>query len=263
MSTDNPPQMLFFDMFGTVVSWRTCVTEELSVAALHIVNYPSKDLPADLRDRAAAMTSDDWLAFVAEWRQTYNVFTSTFDTSEKFMSVDQHHYNALQDLLRQRGLEGLFTDEKLWELSFAWHRLNPWPDSVKSLELLNRRFATSTLSNGNVSLLQDLQRHGSLPFTQLVSAENFGAYKPSPLVYKGAARKFGLEPGQCGMVAAHLRDLKAAKSCGFQTIYVERELEEEMSQEQAANAKTDGYVDMWIDLESDGFREVARRFGVE
>ncbi|KAJ5170690.1 uncharacterized protein N7500_003473 [Penicillium coprophilum] len=262
MSTDHPPQMLFFDTFGTVVSWRICVTEELSAAALHIVNHP-QGLPADLRDRAAAMTWDNWLEFVAEWRESYNNFTSTFDPSKEFVSVDQHHYNALQELLRQRDLDGLFTDEKLWELSFAWHRLNPWSDSVQGLELLNRRFATATLSNGNVSLLQDLQRHGSLPFTHLVSAENFKAYKPSPLVYNGAAKMFGLEPGQCGLVAAHLEDLEAAKSCGFQTIYVERELEEEWSKEQAAKAKTEDWVDMWIDLESDGFREVARRFGIE
>ncbi|KAJ5503063.1 hypothetical protein N7463_005937 [Penicillium fimorum] len=262
MSTDHPPQMLFFDVFGTVVSWRICVTEELSAAALHTVNH-RKDLLADLQDRAAATTWDDWLALVAEWRESYNKFTGTFDPSQEFVSVDQHHYNALQDLLRQRGLDGLFTDEKLWELSFAWHRLNPWSDSVGGLELLNRRFATSTLSNGNVSLLQDLQRHGSLPFTHLVSGENFKAYKPSPLVYNGAAKMFGLEPAQCGLVAAHLEDLEAAKSCGFQTIYVEREQEEEWSKEQAAKAKTENWVDMWVDIESDGFREVARRFGIE
>ncbi|KAJ5696323.1 hypothetical protein N7536_006735 [Penicillium majusculum] len=263
MSTDNPPQMLFFDTFGTVVSWRTCVTEELIAATLHAVNHPDKDLPADLRDRALAVTRDDWLAFVAEWRHSYNVFTNAFDPSDEFVSVDQHHYNALQDLLQQRGLGGLFTDEKLWELAFAWHRLNPWSDSAQGIELLNRQFATSTLSNGNVSLLQDLQRHGSLPFTHIVSAENFKAYKPSPLVYNGAAKMFGLEPGQCALVAAHLRDLKAAQSCGFQTIYVEREQEEEMSSEEAAEAKTEGWVDMWVDLESDGFREVAKRFGIE
>ena len=263
MSTDHPAQILFFDTFGTVVSWRTCVAEELSAAALDAVDHARNDVPTDLWERATAMTWDDWLVFVAEWRQTYNRFTSTFDPSNEFVSVDQHHYNALQDLLRQRGLDGLFTDEKLWELAFAWHRLKPWPDSVQGLELLNRLFNTSTLSNGNVSLLQDLQRHGSLPFKHLVSAENFGAYKPSPLVYNGAAKKFGLEPGQCGLVAAHLHDLKAAKSCGFQTIYVAREQEEEMSKEQAAMAKSEGWVDMWVDLESDGFREVARRFGIE
>lgn len=255
--------MLFFDVFGTVVSWRECVTEELSTAALHAVNGPRNNLRADLRDRAAHMFSQDWLAFTEEWRHSYDVFTDTFDASKEFVLVDQHHYNALRKLLHHRDLDGLFTDKKLWELTFAWHRLNPWPDSVSGLELLNRRFPTATLSNGNVSLLQDLQQHGSLPFTHIVSAENFRAYKPSPLVYNGAAHKFGLEPSQCGLVAAHLSDLKAAKDCGFQTIYVERKLEEAWSKEEAAKAKAEGWVDMWVDSRSNGFQEVAKRFGIE
>ncbi|KAJ6083757.1 hypothetical protein N7467_007892 [Penicillium canescens] len=263
MSTTHPPQMLFFDTFGTVVEWRTCVTQELNTAALQAVKSPRKGLSADVRDRAAAMTSHDWLAFAEQWRQSYSIFTATFDPSTEFVSVDQHHFNALQDLLQKHSLDGLFTDEERWELAFSWHRLSPWPDSVPGLAQLNKKFQTSTLSNGNVSLLQDLQRHGSLPFTHLVSSENFGAYKPSPLVYNGAAKKFGLESGQCGMVAAHLGDLKGAKSCGLQTIYVEREFEEAWSPEEIAQAKAEGWVDMWINLKSDGFLEVARLFGIE
>lgn len=237
--------------------------EELSTAALHAVNDPRNGLSADIRDRAAHMFEQDWLSFAEEWRHSYSVFTQTFDPSAGFTSVDQHHYNALQDLLRQHDLDGLFGDKKRWDLAGAWHRLTPWLDSAAGLELLNRGFETATLSNGNVTLLQDLQQHGSLPFTHLVSAENFGAYKPSPLVYDGAAKKFGLDPGQCAMVAAHLSDLKAARSCGFQTIYVERKLEEAWPEEEVAKAKAEGWVDMWIDLESNGLREVARRFGIE
>ncbi|KAJ5143129.1 Haloacid dehalogenase type II [Penicillium bovifimosum] len=263
MSTVNVPQVLFFDVFGTVAPWRTSISEELSTAAQQAVNDPRNELPADVRDRATAMTTQDWLEIANEWRWSYVVFTRTFDSSTEFMSVDQHHYKALQDLLRQRGLDGLFTDEKRWDLAFAWHRLSPWPDSAPGLELLNRQFTTATLSNGNVSLLEDLQKFGSLPFKHIVSAENFGAYKPSPLVYGGAAKKFGMEPNQCGLVAAHLGDLKAAKDCGFQTIYVERELEEHWSKEETEKAKAEGWVNMWIDSQSPGFLEVARRFGIE
>lgn len=129
--------------------------------------------------------------------------------------------------------------------------------------MLNRRFETSTLSNGNLSLLRDLKSRGSLPFTHLTSAEDFGAYKPSPLVYKGAAEKFGYEPSQCAMVAAHLKDLKGAKDCGLQTIFVERYLEETWSPVDVAKAKAEGWVDMWIDADSGGILEVARRFGIE
>jgi 2-haloacid dehalogenase len=256
------PTALFFDIFGTVVEWRSCVTSAFVSAAQQALNDPNRDIPADARARASTLTESDWLGVAEDWRRSYGEFTSNFDASKPFISVDQHHHTALQDLLTQRGVRELFTADELWELTLAWHRLNPWDDSVRGLELLNSRFVTSTLSNGNVSLLQDLKEFGSLPFKHLVSSENFGAYKPSPKVYLGAAKLLGLEPEQCVMVAAHLKDLQAAKSCGFQTVYVEREKEEAWSGEQVAKAKEDGFVDIWVDLNTGGFVEVARRFGI-
>jgi 2-haloacid dehalogenase len=255
------PQALFFDTFGTVVEWRTCVTKALITGAQQALDS-GEDVSADVRDRASTMSEGEWLGLAEEWRLSYGKFTSTFDSSKEFVSVDQHHYSALQDLLSQRGILELFTDSELWSLTFAWHKLNPWADSVPGLDLLNKRFITSTLSNGNVTLLEDLKKHGSLPFTHLISAEDFGAYKPSPLVYNGAANLLGLESSQCAMVASHLKDLKAAKSCGFQTIYVERDLEEAWSADEVEQAKKDGFVDIWVDLNTGGFLEVARQLGL-
>lgn len=154
---DHPPRVLFFDTFGTVVEWRSSVTKALSDAARQVLDDPNRDLPVDVRQRTAALNQADWLAFAEEWRLSYNIFTRTFDPSKEFVSVDQHHYHALQDLLQQRGIRKLFDDSQLLELTMCWHRLTPWPDSVAGLDLLNTKFITSTLSNGNESLLQDLK----------------------------------------------------------------------------------------------------------
>ncbi|KAJ6172399.1 Haloacid dehalogenase type II [Penicillium chermesinum] len=240
--SEQPLKALFFDTFGTLVEWRASVSEELARATQKALNDQTKTIPADVRQRAEALTSSDWQKFAAEWRKSYGTFTSTFDPSkDEFVSVDQHHYNALQGLLKKRGISGLFDDKELWELAFTWHRLHPWADSSEGLVQLNKKFITSTLSNGNLSLLKDLASFGSLPFTRLTSSEEFGAYKPNPKVYKGAAGIVGLEPSQCGMVAAHLYDLKAAKECG----------------------KKDGFVDIWVGLNDGGLLEVARRLRVD
>ncbi|KAJ5621225.1 hypothetical protein N7528_006008 [Penicillium herquei] len=262
MSAVQPPQVLFFDTFGTVVEWRTCVTNALRLAAKQALEDPSKDLPVDVRQHASSLSESDWHSLAQDWRSSYGVFTSTFDPSSEFVSVDQHHYTALQKLLQERGIRELFNEDELWDLTLSWHRLNPWPDSVAGLDLLNTKFTTSTLSNGNMSLLEDLKKHGQLPFTRLVSSENFGAYKPLPIVYHGAADLLEHTPAQCALVAAHLNDLKAAKGCGFQTIYVERELEEAWSFDRIAQAKAEGFVDIWVGLNEGGFVEAARRLGI-
>ena len=98
----------------------------------------------------------------------------------------------------------------------------------------------------------------------MTSAEEFGAYKPHSSVYLGACKKLGLEPGECALVAAHLGDLQAARMCGLRTVYVERSEEEPWSVDRVRGARGEGWVDMWIDIDSEaghsGLREVAKRF---
>ena len=124
---------------------------------------------------------------------------------------------------------------------------------------------TVTLSNGNVSLLADLKEHAKIPFTHILSAEMFGTYKPAPEVYRGAAEKLGVSIKECVMVAAHLNDLKAAKSNGMQVVYVERPGEEDWSDEDVERAHEEGWVDVWVSFAEGnrGFVTVAEKLGVE
>ncbi|KKK23649.1 hypothetical protein AOCH_007465 [Aspergillus ochraceoroseus] len=254
-------KVLFFDIFGTTVQWRTSVTKALQEASAKALSETS--LPGDVRAQASAMTDDDWRCMVEDWRAAYSRFTRSYDPAQSrgrsFVSIDQHHYDALVEILCQRQLEGLFPEAQLRALVLSWHGLDPWDDTVPGLALLGRQFRTAALSNANVSLLEDLVRHGSLPFTDLVSAETFAAYKPSPRVYLGAAGKLGFQPGECALVAAHLDDLRGAKECGFGTIYVERVGEEKLKLEDAVEEE---YVDLSVEFGSGGFVEIARLLGV-
>lgn len=180
----------------------------------------------------------------------------------EWRDIDMHHHLSLIDLLKDWKLEGLYTKDEVEELSLIWHYLDPWSDSSAGIHQLNKQFITSTLSNGNPSLLKDLNKHGNLGFKQLQSSADFKAYKPHPSVYKGAAEAIGLEPAEVAMVAAHLDDLKAARSCGFRTIYVERKQEENWKPDQEDYKDTKNLVDMWVTEQEDGFLEVARRFGL-
>lgn len=269
MSTTNPPKALLTDVFGTVVDWRTTVTTHLTLSASEALNSSTVSIPSTVRTAASEVS---WGEVAQLWRNSYYQFTRTYDPAaaaadkSKFKTVDQHHVEALHKIMVDHGLDGLWTDEEVQRISMIWHFLDPWSDSAAGLGKLREQggFQTSTLSNGNTALLADLAKHGALPYTHIISAEDFGAYKPHPSVYLGAAKKLGLAPGECALVAAHLADLKAAKGCGYQTIYIDRLKEEGWSDEEKAKAKQDGWVDMWIDLDegAGGFLEVAKRFGI-
>jgi 2-haloacid dehalogenase len=255
--------MIFFDVLGTVVEWRNCIANELSAAARLTLEDQMRAVTDDVRARASDMSFSHWQEIAEEWHRLYMNFGDTYDPSEPFISVDEYNRISLEHLIIKWRLQGLFNDDDLASLTLTWHRLDAYPDSVPGLALLNAHFLTSTLSNGNVRLLDDLQKHNSLPFTHITSAEHFGAYKPSPEVYHGAARRFGLQNSQCVLIAAHLEDLHAAKKCGFRTVYLERNLEESWSSTEIACAREEKFVDHWIAVGGSGLIEVARYFGIE
>lgn len=193
---------LVFDVFGTVVDWRSSVAAEVRA-----LGWPLE--PA---------------AFADAWRAGYApAMQAVRDGRLPWMHIDALHRRILDGLLAGRGLAP--PEAEVAELNRVWHRLGPWPDSVAGLHRLKARFPVCTLSNGNVSLLLDMARHAGLPWDTIFSAELFGHYKPDPEVYLGAARLLDLPPEQVLMVAAHPSDLRAAAGCGLKTAYVPRPLE--------------------------------------
>ena len=198
---------LAFDVFGTVVDWRG------SLVAEGAERWEPRGWHAD------------WGALADAWRGRYQPALERVRRGERpFTSLDVLHRESLDALLPEFGLEAMGDAERA-ELNLAWHRLRPWPDSRPGLERLAQHHHLTTLSNGNRSLLRDLVREGRLAFHQVLSAEDFGAYKPDPRVYLGAARRLELPPGEVAMVAAHPDDLRAAAEQGLRTCYVPRPLE--------------------------------------
>ena len=260
---------LFFDVFGTCVDWRKTVTDALVRQCRVALMRRSAIITNDVRAKADAMSTEDWGAFAQEWRSSYYTFTRSLaaDASLNWKTVDDHHLESLHELLVKHGLGredgdlgGLWNKDEVKDMSLIWHKLDPWSDTVAGLEALNTKYDTCTLSNGDIALLKDMQQHGGMPFKHIYSSELFNSYKPNPAIYLGAAKRLGLKPSQCVMVAAHLGDLEAAKSCGYSTIYVERSREEERKNEDRAREK--GFVDIWVKIDEEGFVEAARKLGI-
>jgi 2-haloacid dehalogenase len=193
---------LAFDVFGTLVDWRSGIAEAFRESGV------GGD-PEELAD---------------EWRGRYWPILGEVNAGARpWGDFDELHLKTLGDLLTERGVE--LPMEERHRLVGAWHRLDPWPDVQSGLEELRRERATTALSNGHVALLVDLGRHAGLRFDCLVAAELAGAYKPAPEVYQTAARLLGLEPAELMLVAAHPLDLKGARRAGLRSAFVDRPLE--------------------------------------
>jgi 2-haloacid dehalogenase len=198
---------LTFDVFGTVVDWRTGIAREAK---------------ALLGPKGHTL---DWGAFADAWRARYVPAMAKVSSGERpFVILDELHRENLVEVLADVGVGGL-SDAEVDELNLAWHRLDPWPDVRQGMGRLKRRFILASLSNGNVRLVVDMARRAGLSWDAILGAEVARAYKPQPEAYDAAARILRLAPGECLMVAAHPTDLAAAAARGFRTAYVHRPLE--------------------------------------
>lgn len=229
---------LVFDVFGTVVDWRTSLIDDLSQWA------KQKEIEAD------------WTALVDAWREAYvpSMNAVRNDPAKGFLKLDVLHRQSLDKLIERFGIKGLSEADRD-HINRGWHRLKPWPDSASGLGRLKTRFIISPLSNGNVLLLTNMAKNAGLPWDLILGAEIFEHYKPDPETYLGAARLLSMSPGEVMMVAAHNNDLKAAQSHGLKTAFVPRPTEYGAYQKRDFEATGD-----WTMVVKD-FNDLAARLG--
>ena len=197
------PRILAFDIFGTVVDWHGSIAREVDAMKLGVSGSE----------------------FALAWRAGYQPAMQRVRSGELgWTRIDELNRMILDQLLAQFGIGHLDEAQKR-HLNRAWHRLDPWPDSVEGVTRLKTRFTVCTLSNGNIGLLTDMAKRAGLPWDCILSAEVFRAYKPDPATYLGVAGTFDVAPAEVMLVAAHHDDLAAARACGLLTAYIERPAE--------------------------------------
>ncbi len=230
-------QALIFDVFGTVVDWRSSIIREGQLLS------------------AQKGFEVDWPRFADRWRAGYGPAMNRVRNGDlPWTKIDDLHRMILDELVVEFGMTSL-TEAELDHFNRAWHRLTPWPDTVAGLNRLKTRYVIATMSNGNVSLLLNMGKNAGMPWDTILSAELSGHYKPDPEAYLKAAELLSLQTGQVMMVAAHPGDLRAAASLGFKTAYVYRPLERGPERKVERNT-TDNY-----DIRAEDFIDLAGQMG--
>ncbi|MFD1883251.1 haloacid dehalogenase type II [Paracoccus pacificus] len=217
-------QAAVFDVFGTVVDWRGGIMRAV----------------ADFADRHG-IDGIDAGAFADAWRRRYSPAMEQVRSGKRgFVRLDVLHYENLIETLAEFGLNPAdFDAATLQDLNHAWHRLDPWPDSVAGLTAMKSQMIIAPLSNGNVSLLLNMAKRAGLPWDAILGAEIARAYKPQPEAYLRTAEILDLPPADIVMVAAHNSDLAAARACGFRTAFLPRPTEHGPGQTTDLRAESD------------------------
>jgi 2-haloacid dehalogenase len=197
---------LFFDMFGTVLDWRTGV---------------ARSAEAILKPRGYSL---DWLAFADAWRAQYQPGMEEVRSGRiPYTRLDVLHRRMLDLFLPRFGITGL-SEDILHDLALSWHRLDGWPDVATAFPRLGKKFLLAPVSNANIMLMADIARRNGLRFDAILGADIAQDYKPKPRVYQASAEAFDLKPSECMMVsaAAHNDDTAGATRAGLRTAAISR-----------------------------------------
>ena len=215
-------EALIFDVFGTVVDWRSSVSREVkSYFAPKGINL-------------------DFDAFADAWRGQYQPAMERIRSGGRgYVRLDILHRENLAVVLEDFGLSDQVPADDRDVLNRAWEKLDPWPDSVPGLTALKSQFIIAPCSNGSIALMTRLAKYGGLPWDAIAGAELARDYKPKHEVYLASADAFNLAPDKVMMVAAHNDDLKEARAAGLKTGFFPRPTEMGSGQTSDLEAKAD------------------------
>jgi 2-haloacid dehalogenase len=116
-----------------------------------------------------------------------------------------------------------FDDADVRRIMEGWEALNPFADVATGLERLRGKYKLVVLSNGDRDYLaRVVENRIRFPFDATISVDDVSAFKPSPQVYRHAARVLGAEPAQLMMISAHSFDAVGARASGYRAAYVNR-----------------------------------------
>lgn len=192
-------EFLTFDCYGTLIDWEGGAKDTLQAMLARW------DMPAD----------ED--AFFDAWERAQR-------------RRIQQEYAPYRDIAAQCFLEvgrpqhlplGIEDARAFAEAIGAW---KPFPDVPAALAALKRQVKLGIISNIDDDILARSVKLLGVEFDLLMTAEQAGAYKPSPVPFQRALERLGLPAARVAHAAFGFEyDITTAAGLGFRTILVRRE----------------------------------------
>jgi len=194
----NKFKVLTFDCYGTLIDWENGILLALKpVLKKHTIRVGNKqilELYAELES----------IAEKGKYTQYKNVLREVMRGLSKKLGFKPSYseLNCLVDSLKN------------WK---------PFPDTVKALQKLKKRFRLAIISNIDNDLLAFSARHLKVKFDYIITAEQVKSYKPSLNNFKAAIKRIGLSSKEILHVAQSIyHDIIPAKKVGLSNVWINR-----------------------------------------
>ena len=191
-----------FDCYGTLVDWEGGAASFLYDLCLR--HGEAQPPPGrELRDRWEAIQFD--LVSSAGYRPYKQVLAESLEAwmEERGLAYDQAEGDAIVRAIR------------------SWQ---PFPDTKPALtEARGAGLKLVIVSNTDRDIIEHTVRQIGVPFDDIVTAEDCGAYKPADTVFEQALERIGEPPDSVLHVAFGFKyDLPPAERAGMRTAWVNR-----------------------------------------
>lgn len=166
--------------------------------------------------------ADQTPAFTKLWRAKQLEYSWLRSLMNKYKDF----YSITEDALRYtcQALQIELSEEAIRDGMRQYYYLKAYPDVASTLVQLHSRYPLAVLSNANPSLLEKALAYNDIDqwFTDVISADQAGVYKPSPLVYQLATQSLQLETQQILFLSSNPWDIAGASAYGLTSCWVNR-----------------------------------------
>ncbi|MGH7117615.1 MAG: haloacid dehalogenase type II [Acetobacteraceae bacterium] len=198
--TGSRPDWLTFDCYGTLIQW-----DEGLIAAVRRI----------LDGKGGNVSTPRFI-------EIYDGHEHALEAEHPHQSFARVSERALALTMQDLSLRYDPADAAL--LTGSIGRMPPFPEVVEVLgKLKDAGFRLAIISNADDTIIaQNVAQLGG-HIDRVITAEQAGAYKPSPQIFEHAWDALGIERSQLVHICAspHL-DLVAAQALGFRTVWIDR-----------------------------------------
>ena len=191
-------EILTFDCYGTLINWEDGILRCLCrILAAH--NHQLDD---------------------ATVLRLYGDFEAGAELGEY-----RSYREVLNSVVRQFGKQFGFSssDLEIGSLAESLKDWKPWPDTVEALRRLKDRYRLAIISNVDDDLFAATRPKLEVEFSQVITAQQACAYKPSSKIFELALSRVGAPANRILHVGQSVyHDVIPARSLGLATVWVNR-----------------------------------------